>query len=291
MKRAALGLLALAGAGAVSSGCASNSNSQEQAWQRATDALAANLPAFIAGETAIEAQFSTHRSTPKLIAAITLQRHRAERLRVQAEHLPASTASERLGARMLAKAFSRYRTAYDDYRAGLRQHTPALLVSGDREEQSGFTLLAKARQKIETGQPSNGFEAELHDYATAVQQVHPLEATAVNLGNQFFLDLNKPNASVATLREDARRARDANRRAAARLGALTQPSDERLAAIAADYTHGYRMLAEAYDDYLRGLSGEGQGKLRQGDTVRSRGYATIDRANRRLVKLAKELNK
>jgi hypothetical protein len=51
------------------------------------------------------------------------------------------------------------------------------------------------------------------------------------------------------------------------------------------------MLAEAYDDYLRGLSGEGQGKLRQGDTVRSRGYATIDRANRRLVKLAKELNK
>lgn len=264
-------------------GCGGSGSDQ---WNSAMDAIVSENTGFIDDTVTFEEQLDKKAPTRIIVATINRQRRRLARLQVQAQDLPASTAKQRQTADVLARAFASYRSAYDQYLVGVRRRDELAMGRGDRSWARGYSLLARWRQLDDSGEPSGGVEKDVHLVAT---EASPLSAIAFRFGDRLFVDLKAPNAKIATLRSDALAARDAFRRAAAAYASFSGVRDDRLASAVASYTRGSTLLAQAYDDYDRGLSGGGRQKLVQGDRLKSRGNAAFDRGSQQLKKLADDL--
>ena len=250
------------------------------------DGFTPELKAFVADELTINSQFKLDKPSAQLLAALRRQERRAARLQASAVALPATTEEQRRGAGLLVRAFARLKAAYHDYLLGLRQHRLTVLARADREEQEGSALIRQARPSLGSG-PSGGVGGEVHEYASEMKRVMPLIGRASLFGDRFMIDANKSNSSIRKLRQDARQARDAYRRAASEYAADIQPrSDPRLKKVDGGYRRSIRLLGEAFDNYLHGLTGGGQKALIRGDDLHHRGSAAMDNANRLLVQIA-----
>jgi hypothetical protein len=210
-------------------------------------------------------------------------RRRFRSLLAKARALPSGSQEINDVNRGFVRALELMVSAYDDYLAGVSSSKFERIDAGDEKMLRAQAKIAELRPALDRifGKPE-GFAGELRDLST-VGSLISIQANEALRANSDMLDALEEGRWTRA----ARKSKEAGRRFRAiveRLERVPEPKDPRLARFLDDLLSGYRLVADGFADYDRGLAARDIPALRLGDGKVRRGLVRVETATERLFR-------
>lgn len=211
-------------------------------------------------------------------------RRRFQRLLEQARALPAGSREINAANATFVRALSHAVKAYDEYLAGLKSGRFEHMETGD-EDWSRFSLEgSRIRPMLDDviGKPVGTFQREVRELTTTLQPVLGAQADTALRTNSDMIDALERNQWGVARKKSA----TAGRQFLAivrRLERVPEPKDARIAEFLDKSIRGYRLMADAFVDYDRGLAARDTTALAAGDRKFQRGFVLTQKASAGLV--------
>lgn len=256
--------------------------------QTAARAWAVEMPAFardffdaLAAHAAFTSEMvgawnTPQQASPDEVAAL---RERFHELRLRAQALPEGTPEIQEVNSALVQGLTLTERAYDDYQAAIEQGRYELMTKGD-------DLIVRAQAEFNKAQPTLekilGTPAEGTIVADALKMQAAVRAANVEVREVLDINLAMVNAlKQSDINHAAKLAKEAKRhadRALSRLEALPPSDYDELQMFLQDTIHGYQLVSDGFDSYVKGIAQLDLNIIRKGDDETKTGFKEINEA-------------
>ncbi len=256
-------------------------------WVDATRPLESGLADAVLAHTAFTRQMVGKWDTDRkaMLRPATDVHRRFQRLLAQARALPAGSREINTANATFVRGFSHAVKAYDKYLVGLKSGQFERMEAGDENWSKAVLEFSRVRPLLDDviGKPASDFEREVREVTTTVQPVLGPQADTALQTNSDMIDALERGQWEAARKKSGAAGRQF-RAIVRRLEDVPKPDDERLAAFLDSSIRGYRLMADAFVDYDRGLAARDTTVLAAGDRKFQRGFILTQKASAGLVK-------